>query len=1373
MKRLFILLAILLVSGAVQNAQAQFEEHEFEADTSYIDSLQGLTFEEMTDSVLKHVGMDSLSTNFLIDKAFQSAPLIIYDGSVNDSNHVDQYLWRRIYSSLHRSMLDTLNDTIPSINTLKPILEDIEENSQIALLLLDIEYERLKPTAISAGLLTQSGIQLFDSYPRESLPFEQRTCFAASVSKNYSEDTLTVEFLLHPQLFVSNNGKTVDYVKVDFDDGYGWRTLAAGTPVTISWDSPGTKYFQYQVRYADNTTRNGHSFFKANKANFYYSPNIYDTITSSKSYMGKYAQAYVTVALGCGNTQITKPLIVIEGFDPKQKQLLGERNWGYGDFLRLLDESNTDLQDNLETEGYDIIFIDFKNGADYIQANAYVVEEVIKWVNTKKAEAGSTNKNVIWGLSMGGVVGRYALVDMEENSEDHECSKLMTFDSPHRGANIPLGIQAAMHHLYTSVFLRDDFVKKHSKYFEMKQIEIAYSIFQNPATRQMLVYQTNQSNSLYQSFYNELENLNSNRGFPSNCPTVAIVNGSDNASGQNFWPYTKIIEVNANLATFMPTIQAIAIQLLTFSSLDIDIDIWSVPDPTLGNKKIYDGYFYYSIYGGLKFLKESYRYNVNGTLPIDNSPGGNAEMKEYTSGGASIPGLNIIYDFFCFVPTVSAASVKPPNQTNLFYDLQANNALATFKLNVNNYIAANGISPNPDNEPHLTLTSINEVIIRGNLINNFLYSIANQPAAFPSTLSSQTFNFGNNTTDRVKSITVGSNAALRINADEEVGLTGSSEPNPTTGSSFTAYTYGANCFGSSSIVVQNTGELSIGDNSVNNKGRLYITNGSSLTLQQGSSLIIADNSRLVIEPGAALYLSGTSTIELQGANSVIEIQGDLNISSGATFEYTGDGFIRFSLPQATPAQAINITGSGTFDIGAASMSDKIMEVTKGYVDIAGSLSQFKLFKGTVELGTDAYLDIHSETDLQQINFKSLNSASGHVHKGVKLNNQPASDITLKHCEFRNAKTGLLRSTSSSDALYMLGCKFFDCNKGVHTINGGADFKAVRFDNCSTAAWQAENMTELSDFTGWVEDCGAGLQFEADNTDADLYVYSTLFKNTTFAIDVIGDVTTTVRCSKFEDNYSNISVSEGILNLSTSQSVTRIGSPTGSQQGNSTGYGGDNAFVNTISEDISISSGAEDVYLDEGHNSFTYASNPAFVITGVLTNSYYSSNNFNVTDNYWSMYQTINGIYTNINYPAPASISVTYNTSSVAVTHTPTLSTLPANCSHWNGEDDLEEGGGQGKRADNSTGVKGIIKANPIFKFYPNPANDVLYLKSNTTEGTTVKLIDMLGREIYLVSVATSGNATIFNTSHLATGVYQVIVESNGSVVHKDKLVIAR
>ncbi|WP_257721002.1 hypothetical protein [Lutibacter profundi] len=36
-------------------------------------------------------------------------------------------------------------------------------------------------------------------------------------------------------------------------------------------------------------------------------------------------------------------------------------------------------------------------------------EEVIRWVNILKAAAGSTEKNVILAMSMGGLVSRYAI----------------------------------------------------------------------------------------------------------------------------------------------------------------------------------------------------------------------------------------------------------------------------------------------------------------------------------------------------------------------------------------------------------------------------------------------------------------------------------------------------------------------------------------------------------------------------------------------------------------------------------------------------------------------------------------------------------------------------------------------------------------------------------------------------------------------------------------------------------------------------------------------------------------------------------------------------------------------------------------------------
>jgi alpha/beta superfamily hydrolase len=64
----------------------------------------------------------------------------------------------------------------------------------------------------------------------------------------------------------------------------------------------------------------------------------------------------------------------------------------------------------LQEEGYDIVYIDFDQGAGDLRENAYVVMAVIDWVNEQKANYNSEEPNVLLGISMGGVVGRLALL---------------------------------------------------------------------------------------------------------------------------------------------------------------------------------------------------------------------------------------------------------------------------------------------------------------------------------------------------------------------------------------------------------------------------------------------------------------------------------------------------------------------------------------------------------------------------------------------------------------------------------------------------------------------------------------------------------------------------------------------------------------------------------------------------------------------------------------------------------------------------------------------------------------------------------------------------------------------------------------------------
>lgn len=99
------------------------------------------------------------------------------------------------------------------------------------------------------------------------------------------------------------------------------------------------------------------------------------------------------------------------------------------------------------TNDYDIIYVDWKIGTDYIQRNALLLEEIIRWVNNNKEPLGGIiQPNVIIGQSMGGLIARWALRDMENKGQNHQTRLFISYDSLHQGANVPLGYQYLARH---------------------------------------------------------------------------------------------------------------------------------------------------------------------------------------------------------------------------------------------------------------------------------------------------------------------------------------------------------------------------------------------------------------------------------------------------------------------------------------------------------------------------------------------------------------------------------------------------------------------------------------------------------------------------------------------------------------------------------------------------------------------------------------------------------------------------------------------------------------------------------------------------------------------------------------------------------------
>jgi len=268
---------------------------------------------------------------------------------------------------------------------------------------------------------------------------------------------------------------------------------------------------------------------------------------------------------------LRKPIIILDGFDPGD-----DRDYGklYRDYL-VNKDNNTSLGNQLRDKGYDVIILNFPKlgetingepgeqdlsipssvkvngtpqtinafdrdgGADYIERNAFLLVKLIQQVNQTLTNNSSTEKIVVVGPSMGGLISRYALAYMEKKQAegapdmDHNCRLWVSFDSPHEGANIPLAIQENL-----------DFFGTVGA--NMSASEAYETQLRSPAARQMLIEQrdgTNSSSLFHTTFYTNLKanGLANSNGYPVNLRKVTLLNGTGNGTG-TYTPGTLILD---------------------------------------------------------------------------------------------------------------------------------------------------------------------------------------------------------------------------------------------------------------------------------------------------------------------------------------------------------------------------------------------------------------------------------------------------------------------------------------------------------------------------------------------------------------------------------------------------------------------------------------------------------------------------------------------------------------------------------------------------------------------------------------------------------------------------------------------------------------
>lgn len=957
-------------------------------------------------------------------------------------------------------------------------------------------------------------------------------------------------------------------------------------------------------------------------------------------------KALVTLDFGYDNkskhTCMKKPLIFVEGIDfGFRKFEFGERDFkcgtmGYRD-LQAGKIWNVEKQEYEKCEsianapyilkkykeaGYDIIYVDFYDGANDITYNAETLIKVIQSVQTQMCG----EKIHVVGVSMGSIVAKIALKAMESRKLNSCVASFTSFDGPLQGANIPLGIQKLVS--YMSRFSDE------SNYALNKMLR-------RPASKQLLeLHETVQFGSdPARKAYLRTDSLVG--GYPSNMILLGIANGS----GLGNKGYVK----KKNGADMNPGDLMLDIQLKKPFSKYISLFTYSYA-------KVYAANHYHGNTPDVGMVKGF--FSSTDYLGSDNrNPRRDHIAGSWNASIGSINNFGKLGNLFLtakfetdrttFVNTVSALDIEYAKGVKVGIDIHeqpisVNDKSLSAPLGTEMTTPFQRVFIPKENQEHVFLDSA----VRGNAM--WLLGELNKISEVShKTVINDQYNFRGSNAKNIKSMEVYNGGEFEVNGlgtfpaivREDSLLERSLKEHHYTSSGCSAAKY----------TVTNSSIFSVGNYknstvfSVKNGSSMILSVGSKLRVRSGSTVVfkegseleigdkceieIEDNGKLQIESGAKIYVKRGSKLWLNGGGALLHIQGDLVLDSGVFFEpktKTKLGLVKFTNvgygfgDAAIKALGRNVVftfkGSGKLGMPNLQIEGKMnfpsIKSKSSYpLDLVTVDSSHVLFDG------GGQLQIGENVVLTNSKFESIVWADGHG-KGVKY---MGDALMSERNTFYNLDTGLTVYTEQSNLHNEITNTVFEnCKIGFKFRGRGIEVRESRLIN-NDYGIVGENITEEV----IVKNCDI-----SDNREIGIWLKNNGYINPKFAF-IIGN--------NFYRNNSSIKVEkQPILSKCNVYSLNQIGIDiTSAKLYLSNKYfmyseyldgtigGGNNAFLNQKTTSIFMD---EAMPFIDGGNNFVYSkihTDNTMQITGsvaVGNNLGYWDKTYskiNMGGNYWS------------------------------------------------------------------------------------------------------------------------------------------------------------
>jgi len=771
--------------------------------------------------------------------------------------------------------------------------------------------------------------------------------------------------------------------------------------------------------------------------------------------------ASITVKFANKGLGLQKPVVLVEGFESSLEPygIISYQGISSGIILNENDEQVffgmaklAWLYDSLHSSGYDIVHVDFRESKQGIVQNSHSLIRALQWVKSQQAD----NPAIVVGASMGGLIARAALLELERSDCFLDINAYGTFDTPHDGAFVPLGIQMGAKRMeeLTTFMWKWSIVETWSK------------ALNSLTARQLLIDHLDPSASYDRA---QIEKLYNNEQ-PKTVRRFAISNGSDlqvsaplddpddiiaqwgkkkhitykhrvnthidslryNKSGgdkRNVLSYGASIEGMNSSSDFLYYGQNIFRNTLNFQKLKHvsafgsikalwtkRLVFWSIINSSKGEKAILSiqqqtnsklAAIHHRIKQKASSLeKESYFHNY---IEISGSSTNSAKAFERMLWS------EVKSPTHTFIPAFSALNV---GETFADKSFRGRMDLIPF----HSYISPGLIDEMvATNQEHIyTDESIIDFTLRS---FEGIYQVIGENGILKTNFNiAKTNNAYSSYPSHIFQLKVPEMLELRIGNQ---GFVGSSSVAADPDQHIEVFL--GNGFEPGYLLVE--GKLKIGDLPGHNS-TLRINKGSTLTISKNGTLYIGHGSQLIIEKGAKLRLEPGSIIEWN--SGTIKVEGLIDLDSGASFTPAGIGTIVF-------------TNEGRFSplsTGSLHIQNSNIEV-KNIQHLPVNLHSVQFDECKLTFFEQGELKVRSEFNLwnTSIQYNDIKHWAGLSVSG--------NSTDIQHCEFIGGNPALTVHSNVDFTISNSDFKLASC--GINCTATPKKFYANTFSICQTGA----------------------------------------------------------------------------------------------------------------------------------------------------------------------------------------------------------------------------------------------------------------------------------------------------------------------------------